>query len=70
VAGHERFNRIIVDTHGAPVVEEVYRLLEFTLERTGPLPVLLERDNNIPPYGELLEEAKRLEEVCRGKGVG
>ncbi len=64
VAGHERFGRLIVDTHGAPTVEEVYRLLRFALEKTGPVPVLLERDNNIPPYGELLREVKRIEEVC------
>ncbi len=67
IAGHERFDRIIIDTHGAPVIDEVYRLLEFTLQRTGPVPVLLERDNNIPPYDELLEEVKRIEELC---GVG
>ena len=64
VAGHERFGRIVVDTHGAPTIEEVHRLLRFTLERTGPVPVLLERDNNIPPYGELLEEVGKLEKIC------
>ncbi len=64
IAGHERFDRIIIDTHGAPVIDEVYRLLEFTLQKTGPVPVLLERDNNIPPYDELLEEVKRIEDLC------
>jgi len=67
IAGHERFERIIIDTHGAPVIDEVYRLLEFTLERTGPVPLLLERDNNIPPYDELLEEIRKIEEVCRAR---
>ncbi len=70
VAGHERFDRIVIDTHGAPVIEEVYRLLEFTLERTGPVPILLERDNNVPPYEELLSEVRRLEEVCGAKRAG
>lgn len=69
VAGHERFERILVDTHGAEVMEEVVRLLRFTLQRTGRVPVLLERDNNIPPYGELMKEVRTLEESVRGVGV-
>jgi uncharacterized protein (UPF0276 family) len=41
----------------------VYALLEWTLERTGPVPVLLERDNDVPPLAELLAEVKRLQAV-------
>ncbi len=70
VAGHERFERIIIDTHGSPLIEEVYNLLKFTLERTGKVPVLLERDNNIPPYDELLKEVKKLEEIVNAKNSG
>ncbi len=70
IAGHERFERVVIDTHGAPVIEDVYKLLEFTLDRTGPVPLLLERDNNIPPYEELLKEVRRLEEVWSVRGTG
>ena len=70
IAGHERFDRVVIDTHGAQVIEEVYRLLEFTLERTGPVPLLLERDNNIPPYEELLKEVEKLEDAWSVRKAG
>ena len=64
VAGHtQRPDGIIIDTHGAPVVDPVIDLLGWTVERTGPLPVLLERDNWIPPLDELLAEVRALDRV-------
>ncbi|HEY8377322.1 MAG TPA: DUF692 domain-containing protein [Nannocystis sp.] len=64
VAGHEFWDDdtrdLIVDTHGAPVRREVDELLAWVVERTGPIPVLLERDENIPPLAELLAERERL----------
>jgi uncharacterized protein (UPF0276 family) len=58
VAGHERSieDDIVLDTHGAPVLRAVLALLEWVLERTGPVPVVLERDHNVPPLPELLGE--------------
>jgi hypothetical protein len=66
VAGHELWDAagtVIVDTHGAPVRAEVDELLAWVVERTGPVPVVLERDNNIPPLPELLAERDRLADV-------
>jgi uncharacterized protein (UPF0276 family) len=67
IAGHEWWDDakqdMIVDTHGAPVRVEVEDLLTWVIERTGPLPVLLERDTNIPPLAELLTERDHLEGV-------
>jgi len=64
VAGHgESPKGLVIDTHGARVIDPVYDLLEFTLKRTGPVPVLLERDNDVPPLPELLEEVARLKLV-------
>lgn len=66
VAGHEFWDdteAVIVDTHGAPVRREVDDLLAWVVERTGPVPVVLERDNNIPPLRELLAERARLQAV-------
>jgi uncharacterized protein (UPF0276 family) len=66
VAGHTRSpSGLIVDTHGAPVIDPVIDLLEWTLERTGPVPVLLERDNDIPPLSVLLAEVRALQNVYR-----
>jgi uncharacterized protein (UPF0276 family) len=61
VAGHsKRDNGLIIDTHGEPVLDAVYALLEHTLRRTGPLPVLLERDQNFPSFQDLRAELKRI----------
>ncbi len=57
----EREGRLIVDTHGAPCADEVLALLERVLERTGPVPVVLERDQSIPPLDDLLAEVARIE---------
>jgi uncharacterized protein (UPF0276 family) len=58
-----RGEMMIVDTHGNDVAAEVLALLERTLEKTGPVPVLLERDQSIPPLDVLLAEVRRIEEV-------
>lgn len=64
IAGHEPWDdTLLVDTHGAEVRDEVRALLSYVIERTGPKPVLLERDSNIPPLSELLDEAASLQAV-------
>jgi len=64
VAGHTRTESgLLIDTHGAPVAAPVLELLAATLERTGPLPVLLERDNDVPPLAELLAEVRAVSGV-------
>jgi len=66
VAGHwVRRDGIIIDTHGEAICEDVYALLEHTLERMGPVPVLLERDGNFPTFDALLDEVRRLDEIWR-----
>lgn len=47
---------VLVDTHGAPVIAPVWRLLDAVYARVGPLPTCLERDFNIPPLDELASE--------------
>ncbi len=57
IAGHyNEADDLIVDTHGADVIDPVWDLLEKTYERFGVIPTLLERDFNIPPMNELLGE--------------
>ena len=64
VAGHfVRDDGICIDTHGESVCEDVYELLEYALNKIGPIPVLLERDNNIPSFDELLVEIERLNAI-------
>ena len=49
-----------IDTHGSPVGEQAWSLLEEAYTLYGPVPTLLERDFNIPPIEELLDEVGRI----------
>ncbi len=59
----EREAMLIVDTHGSDCCDDVLALLERTLERTGPVPVLLERDQAIPPLEQLLAEVAKVKAI-------
>jgi uncharacterized protein (UPF0276 family) len=61
VAGFEWLDRVAIDTHGAPVSDAVWTLLDAALERFGPTPVLLERDTNLPSLDALLHEYAQLD---------
>nr|WP_309502054.1 DUF692 domain-containing protein [uncultured Roseovarius sp.] len=50
---------LLIDSHDHDIAEPVWTLLERTLAHTGPLPVLIERDDDIPPWPELEREAAR-----------
>jgi uncharacterized protein (UPF0276 family) len=47
---------LLIDSHGAPVDDAVWRLYRRLIERTGPRPTLIERDDNIPAYADLAAE--------------
>lgn len=47
---------LLVDTHGAPIVDPVWNLLDLAYRTFGVFPTLLERDFAIPPLPELLRE--------------
>jgi uncharacterized protein len=65
IAGHYRqaADNLIVDTHGADVIGQVWALLAIAYERFGVFPTLLERDFNIPPLEALLTEVDRIAEL-------
>ena len=61
VAGHyEEAEDLLVDTHGADVIDPVWALLEKSYEQFGVIPTMLERDFNIPPLAELLAEVETI----------
>ena len=64
VGGHEADEDeqgapLLIDSHGRPVVDPVWDLLDYTLARSGPRPVLVEWDNDVPEWPELHAEAER-----------
>jgi len=54
---------LIVDTHGADVIDPVWDLLEETYRTFGVFPTLLERDFNIPPLHELAKEVEHIAQL-------
>lgn len=64
VAGHLiRPDGLRIDTHGSRVDTEVMVLLAEVLRRTGPVPVLLERDSEMPAYDEIVRELRELRSI-------
>ena len=54
---------LLIDAHGSPVADPVWALFAELLARTGPLPTLIEWDNDLPAWPELLAEARRAQAV-------
>jgi len=63
LAGHSRDpdlgERLLIDSHDAPVCAQVWALHERLVARIGPRPTLVERDDHLPPFEELLAERDR-----------
>jgi hypothetical protein len=68
VAGHYvEEDGLIIDTHGAKVIDPVWQLLKqtYAMKRFDILntPVCLERDFNIPSLSELLLEVNKIRDI-------
>ena len=50
--------RLLIDSHGAPVDQAVWALYQQVLECVGPVATLIERDNQLPVFSELLPQAE------------
>ena len=59
LAGGVEHDGIYADTHSRPVPEESWTLLEWLVPRTKLRAVIIERDNDLPPFDELLSEVSR-----------
>ncbi|HEY8161949.1 MAG: MNIO family bufferin maturase [Methylocystis sp.] len=63
MAGHTNHETHRVDTHDQPVCEEVWALYEHARRRFGDVSAMIERDDNFPPFSELLEELQRMRDI-------
>jgi len=62
IAGHYvESEDLRIDTHGADVIDPVWRLLDIAYDTYGVFPTLPERDFNIPPLEEILKEVDMIE---------
>lgn len=68
VAGHatqtdDHGAPLLIDDHGSPVADPVWTLLDAVLEQSGPRPVLIEWDTDVPDWATLRAEAMRAEQA-------
>ena len=77
LAGHSEDNdgaasaatSLLIDSHDAPVIELVWQLYRHLIERIGERPTLIERDDKIPAFAELLSERNKAQEILSAQGV-
>jgi uncharacterized protein (UPF0276 family) len=65
LAGHRNLGTHLIDTHDEPVCEEVWDLYAHAVRIFGPVPTMIERDDNIPELPELLAELNRARVVAQ-----
>lgn len=58
---------LLIDSHNNPVVDPVWTLFESLISRTGPIPTLIEWDNDIPPWNTLANEAALADKILQHK---
>ncbi len=59
-----------LDDHASPVISDVWALYQEALRRFGPIPTLIEWDNNVPPLDVLLGEAQHAAALLTGLDQG
>lgn len=69
LAGHSDMKNYVVDTHDHPVRDEVWDLYEDALKRFGPVSTMIERDDDIPPLADMLDELGHARDLA-GKVLG
>jgi hypothetical protein len=63
LAGHRNHGNYIIDSHDQPIVGAVWDLYARALDIMGPVATMIERDDNMPPFAELLAELDRVRTV-------
>lgn len=64
MAGHEQVEPdLIIDTHGQPIIDPVYDLFDWTIQKMDPVPVLLERDYNFEDLEQIQGEMTHIKSI-------
>lgn len=64
LAGHTQENNLIIDTHDHPIADPVFDLYAAAVEHFGRVSTMIERDDNIPPLPELLNELEHVKNIA------
>ncbi|MCC7241537.1 MAG: DUF692 domain-containing protein [Acidobacteria bacterium] len=62
--------RVLVDTHDTAIADEAWRLYTYALRRFGPKPTLIEWDDDLPSFADLLDEATLASVLARQAAQG
>ena len=65
LAGHSHCGDHIIDAHDADVVDPVWDLYAKAIQRLGPVSTMIERDDHIPPFADLVAELDRARRIAR-----
>jgi uncharacterized protein (UPF0276 family) len=65
LAGGTSYDDVLVDSHDSPVPDEVFRMLEHLLGRTSPDSVIVERDQHLDAFDELLDDVRTARQVVQ-----
>jgi uncharacterized protein (UPF0276 family) len=57
---------LLIDAHATPVADAVWTLYRHVVARSGPIPTLIEWDNEVPDWSILLAEAAAAERILAG----
>ncbi|MEH6357610.1 MAG: DUF692 domain-containing protein [Pseudomonadales bacterium] len=60
LAGHTDYGSYVIDTHDQPVPDPVWELSTKAFERFGAVSAMIERDDNMPPFADLMAELEQL----------
>ena len=64
LAGHSDMGDYIIDTHDAPICDDVWALYRTSCELFGDVPAMVERDDKIPPLKDLIAELDHAREIA------
>ena len=67
-AGGRISEGVLIDSHDGPTSPEVWRLLEDAVARSNVKGIILERDERLPPFAELLSELDQARSIGRRLG--
>jgi len=56
---------LLIDSHGAAVVDPVWALLDYALAKSGPKPLLIEWDTDVPEWTILAKETERADAALK-----
>ena len=64
LAGHSDYQDYVIDTHDHPIVDAVWQLYKKAIARFGKVSTMIERDDNIPPLAEMMQELRQVRQLA------